>query len=216
LQLIINQQNDRKAPVISFSYSKEEAEELRPGVFSTGIDGLYYLPHRIFADNRGFYTELARVPEIDELTGDKFMIKQTNLSMSVTNVARGMHAEDWNKLATVLTGRCFSALADVRPGSATFGKVETFVFGPDEGELQGSLYISRGLANSFAVLEGPAYYLYAVDALYAGRNLNNDLAISLFDKDLAVNWPIPQEKMIISERDRSSVSLRDKYPEKFA
>lgn len=202
--------------MISFSYSKEEAEELRPGVFSTSINGLYYLPHRIFADQRGFYTELARVPEIDELTDGQFIIKQTNLSMSVTNVVRGMHAEDWNKLATVLTGRCFSALADVRPDSPTFGKVETFLFGPDERELQGSLYISRGLANSFAVLEGPVYYLYAVDALYAERDPNNDVAISLFDADLAINWPITQEKMIISERDRHSVSLRNKYPEKFS
>ena len=58
-------------------------------------------------------------------------------------------------------------------------------------------------------------YSYAVDKLYKDRNTDNDIAISLFDPDLGVEWPIDKEQMIISQRDIDTISLREKFPQKF-
>ena len=87
--------------------------------------------------------------------------------------------------------------------------------GPGEGAHFGSFYIPQGIANSFLVLEGPMLYSYAIDRLYKDRDQSGDAAISLFDPDLRVDWPIDKEQMIVSERDINTVSLREKYPQKF-
>jgi len=58
-------------------------------------------------------------------------------------------------------------------------------------------------------------YSYVVDRLYKDRNKNNDVAISLFDPDLGVDWPIDKDQMIISQRDIDVITIREKYPQKF-
>lgn len=178
-------------------------------IHSTSIDGLFFIAHKHFPDERGFYSELARTPEIDELTREIFAIKQLNQSRSNTNVTRGIHAENWNKLVTVTNGSCFCALVDIRKNSQTFGKFETIALGTTAGLLMGSIYISKGIGNSFCVVEGPADYVYAVDAVWAQRDKSFDVSINLFDPDININWPIPREQMIISQRDQQNISLKD-------
>lgn len=189
-------------------YQPSNENKLSETIHSTKINGLYFIPHKYFPDNRGFYTELARVPEIEAITGTNFTIKQLNQSRSNTNVIRGFHAEDWNKLVTVTSGLCFCALADFRKESSTFGLVETMYLGTAESALKGSIYISKGIGNSLCVTQGPADYVYAVDALWGERDASKDTAINLFDTDLAVEWPIPLDQMIISDRDRESINLK--------
>ena len=126
-----------------------------------------------------------------------------------------MHAEDWKKIITVINGLAFCALADVRPESATFGQVVNFRLGFGEGGLTGSLLVEEEIANSFCVLKGPVDYVYCVDRLYSERDPKGDVAISLFDPDLKIEWPIKREAMILSERDKNSISLRQRFPEKF-
>jgi len=189
--------------------------EIKPGVYKTKIEGLYYLSYNFTADERGFFAEVGHAHKIEAVTGQPFKIAQINHSRSNLNVIRGMHAEGWNKLTTVINGLAFSALGDVRPESPTFGRVETFEFGPDNGGLKGSLYISQGIANSVCVLKAPVDYIYCVDKLYQDRDPRGDQAISLFDPDLAIAWPIKREQMIISTRDKDAVMLRQKFPQKF-
>jgi dTDP-4-dehydrorhamnose 3,5-epimerase len=191
-------------------------QEIREGVYKTKIDGLYYLSYNFFSDERGFFAEVGHTHKIEAITGQPFKIAQVNHSRSNLNVVRGMHAEGWNKLTTVINGLAFSALADVRPDSPTFGQVETFEFGPDNGGLKGSLFISMGIANSVCVLKAPVDYIYCVDKLYQDRDTKGDQAISLFDPDLKIAWPIAKDKMIISERDKNAVTLRQKFPQKFS
>lgn len=189
--------------------------EVQPGIFKTVIGGLYYLAYSFAADERGFFAEVGHSHKIEAVTGRPFKIAQINHSRSQANVARGLHAEGWNKLVTVINGLAFSSLADVRPDSPTFAKVELFELGPDNGGLKGSLYISSGIANSVCVLKAPVDYIYCVDKLYADRDKAGDQAISLFDPDLNIPWPLDRSKMIISERDKTAVFLRQKFPEKF-
>jgi len=191
------------------SFTPDQENKISETIHKTAIDGLYYIPHKYFPDDRGFYSELVRTPEVDALTGQTFIAKQFNQSRSKTNVIRGFHSEDWNKLVTVTNGVCFCALVDLRKDSPTFGKSETFYLGIGENALKGSIYISKGIGNSVCVVEGPADYIYAVDAIWAERNTDNDKAINLFDPDIAIEWPIKREKMIISDRDLQSVNLKD-------
>lgn len=184
-------------------------------IYETGITGLWFLAHKKFSDDRGFYAELSRIPEVEEVFGAPFKTQQLNLSYSETNVVRGFHAEQWNKLITAITGTCFCVLADIRPDSTTFGKTEQFLLGDGQDCLEGSLFVTAGIANSVCVLNGPANYLYAVDQLYSQRDPSGDVAISLFDQDLAVDWPISREQMILSDRDTAAISLREKYPKAF-
>lgn len=189
--------------------------EVAKGIFSTNLNGIFYIAHSTFKDDRGFFSEVVRFPELEAITGQPFVVKQVNHARSDKNVARGIHTEDWNKYVTITQGVCFSAVADVRPESPTFGKVETFVLGHGENALDGSLYLPAKIGNSLCVLEGPVDYLYFVDRLYADRDKAGDLAISLFDQDLNIQWPIPKEQMIISERDMKAVTLRERFREKF-
>lgn len=198
-------------------YQPKPDLQLSKNVFKTDIDGLYYIDFKKHNDNRGFFAELAKIPEIDTITGEDFTIKQSNLSYSYTNVVRGMHAEGWNKLVTVVTGTAFCALADIRPDSPTFSQVVNFQFSmldADKG-LSGGLYVAAGIANSICVLEGPVSYIYGVDKLYEDRDPSGDKAISIFDQDLNISWPIDEGDMILSDRDRDTITLREMYPEKF-
>lgn len=184
-------------------------------VYETAIEGLFYIAHEVHPDERGFYAELALVPDIVAATKVSFDVVQISQARSMTNVARGFHAESWNKLVTVMTGRALSVIADIRPDSPTFLNTERFLLGQGEGTLTGSLLITSGIGNSYCVLTGPADYLYCVDQLYRERDPGGDAAVSLFDPDLGVSWPIPQEQMILSVRDKQAKTLRELYPEKF-
>lgn len=189
--------------------------EIFEGIFETGIKGIWYLARKSFSDERGFFSEVAHINKLEKLIGKPLVIKQINHSRSIEHVTRGMHAEDWKKLITVVSGAAFCALADVRPNSGDFGKVVSFNLGFGEGYLPGSLFVEEGIANSFCVVKGSVDYFYEVDRLYSERDPKGDVAISLFDPDLKIEWPLPQEQMILSERDKQSVSLRQRFPEKF-
>lgn len=196
-------------------YQPDRLQEVQPGIFKTSINGLFYLAYNFASDERGFFAEVGYTHKIEAATGQTFKIAQINHSRSLANVVRGMHAEGWNKLVTVINGLAFSALADVRPTSPTFGLVENFELGPDNGGLKGSLFISQGIANSVCVLKAPVDYIYCVDKLYVDRDKSGDQAISLFDPDLNIAWPLPRDKMILSERDKNAVTLRQKFPDRF-
>ncbi|CAN5229034.1 N/A [soil metagenome] len=197
------------------TYTPSPEREQVPGIFKTSINGLYFIAHKKHTDDRGFFAEILRINELEGAAHIDFRIKQVNHARSEKNVVRGIHAEDWNKLVFVSAGLAFCAICDVRPDSATFGKKEYFFMGVHQEALDGSLYVPAGLGNSVCILEGPVDYIYCVDRLYKERDPAGDVAISLFDPDLAVEWPLFKEDMIISERDKNSITLREKYPEKF-
>ena len=195
-------------------FDLQSAEKMGNGMFKTAIDGLFFVEKSFHEDDRGFFSEIGRIPEIEAVTGQPFVIKQINHARSNKNVVRGIHAEGWNKFIFVTQGKSFCALADLRPESSTFKSVQTFVLGFGEGALSGSLYVPMGVGNSYAVLDGPMDYVYFVDRLYADRNKSGDMAISLFDPELNIPWPIAKEEMILSERDKNCITLKEKFDSK--
>lgn len=197
------------------TYQPISENKLTDDVYKTSINGLYYVQHKTFHDERGFFSELGKLPEILKAVKSNFTVKQISQARSQPNVIRGIHAEDWNKYITVASGIAFSAIIDLRPESETFMNKETFLLGFGEDALDGSLLIPARCGNSMCVVEGPVNYLYLFDKLYSKRDPAGDVAISLFDPDLAIEWPIPREQMIISPRDLKAVTLRQRFAEKF-
>lgn len=175
---------------------------------TTSIPGLLLLERPIYKDERGFFREIFHKDELEEVSGINFDGVQMNHSLSVKGVIRGIHAEKWNKIICPLTGEVFIAIADIRPESPTFSKVETFVINDDNRK---SLFVPNGLANSLCVTsQEPVNYIYLVDAYYDGSDTR---AIAWDDPDLSINWPIKDP--IISDRDRGNPRLRELFPEKF-
>jgi len=184
--------------------------EVSTGIFRTKIEGLLYIQYKKFLDERGFFSDITGLKILEKVIGHRPEVKQINLAYSYTNVVRGLHAEGWNKLTTVMFGKGMSVLVDIRPNSPSFKQVEYFLFAPeDEDETQVGLYVPMGVANSIAVLKGPLLYHYAVDAFYDERNPAGDKALSLFDPTLNIQWPIEKDQMIFSERDRDSATLEE-------
>lgn len=191
------------------TFSLETATLIEDSVYKTSIEGLLYIDRKLLGDDRGFFSEVAHIPSIQKITSTDFFIKQINHARSEKNVVRGIHAEDWNKMIFLASGKAFCAVVDLRTESPTFKKVETFILGFDDESFHGGLFVPKGLGNSVAVLEGPLEYIYFVDKLYSERDPSGDVAVSLFDPELAIEWPIPKEVMIISERDKDAVELKE-------
>jgi len=159
--------------------------QLSDHFFKTKIEGLFFFQSPKLNDERGFFSQLLIMPELEQIIQKPFNIKQINHARSQANVTRGFHAESWNKLVTVTSGLAFSAVVDLRPDSPAYKQVECFLLGYDHQPEQGTgLYISKGLGNSICVLEGPLSYIYLVDQLYSNRTKGDDQAISLFDEQL--------------------------------
>jgi dTDP-4-dehydrorhamnose 3,5-epimerase len=196
-------------------FEPKQDNQIQNGVFKTQINGMFYIERPYHKDQRGFFSEVVKVPNIESYTGSPFQIKQINHARSEKNVIRGIHAEGWNKFVFIVSGVGFAAIVDVRTESSTFGNKEFFKLGLAEDALSGCLFLPSGIGNSICVLDGPLDYIYVVDKLYEDRDTSGDLAISVFDPDLQIPWPIKREDMIISERDINSITLREKHPEKF-
>lgn len=177
-------------------------------VKTTSILGLLILERPQFADERGFFREIFHLDEIEKTLNIDFKGVQMNHAYSKSGVIRGIHAENWNKIICPINGEVFVAIVDIRPDSDTFGKVETFVIN-DENRI--ALFVSKGLANSYAVMGSEDVdYIYLVDAYYDGTDQR---AIAYDDPDLKINWPV--ENPIISQKDQNNPKLRDLFPEKF-
>ena len=191
-------------------FSPSEDNHLAQGIHKTKLNGLFYVEHKVFPDDRGFFAEVAKIPELNEV-GFEFHPEngQINWAEMVANSIKGFHTEDWRKLITVMSGDAFCAIADVRPESETFKEVEVFRLGLGKKCLRGSLLLEAGLGNSVCAITGPVQYLYITDKMYKDRDPSGDQAISLFDPELGVEWPITKEQMIISERDKQAVSLKE-------
>jgi dTDP-4-dehydrorhamnose 3,5-epimerase len=171
------------------------------------LDGLLVIERKTIGDERGFFRESFRMSELDEARGTPTRFVQENHSRSRRGVLRGLHAENWEKLVYVPRGEVFTAIADIRPDSPTFGQIDTFNLGETN---RCKLFIPAGLAHGYCVLSDEADYLYQVTAYYDGSDTR---AVAWNDPDLAVPWPIADP--VLSERDQTAPSMRDLFPERY-
>jgi dTDP-4-dehydrorhamnose 3,5-epimerase len=178
-----------------------------PHVAPGPLAGLYVVDLDVHTDPDrpgGSFREVFHAGALREGGLPPFEPVQWNISESTEGTLRGFHAEPWNKLVHVAAGRVFAAIADLRADSATAGEVWT-------GELDRSraLFVSSGLGNAFQALSDIAVYAYLVDQHRASEARYP--AVAWDDPDLAVLWPITDERLALSTKDRENPSLRQHW-----
>jgi dTDP-4-dehydrorhamnose 3,5-epimerase len=176
----------------------------------TDIDGLLIVRWPTHPDERGFFRQTYQIGEIAEALGREITLRQGNHSRSQAGTLRGFHAEPWDKLVYVVRGRAFAVIADIRPASPTFGRVQCFHMGdPPDGEPI-RLFVSEGLANAFLARgDGVTDYLYDVSAYWQPGVEKRSVAWD--DPDLAAPWPTATP--LLSDADMANPTLRALYPE---
>ncbi len=168
-------------------------------IIKTPIDGLLVIEPDVFKDQRGYFIESYNEKRFHEI-GITSIFVQDNESQSSYGVIRGLHyqigAFAQAKLVRVVKGKVLDVAVDLRKNSPTFGNW----FGIElDDEKKNLFYIPRGFAHGFSVLSGTAVFSYKCDNFY---NKESERGILFSDSNLAVNWNIPTEKAIISDKDK--------------
>ena len=148
------------------------------------------------------FREVFRAEELEAAGVPLFRPVQWNVSESACGTLRGIHAEPWDKLLHVAHGEVFAAVADLRRDSPTAGQVWTGVLDGTSAVLVGG-----GLGNSFQVISDRAVVAYLVNDYW--RPGLTYPAVRFDDPDLAIPWPIADERLALSDKDRNAASLRE-------
>lgn len=170
------------------------------------IDGVVILEPRVFKDVRGYFFESFSQQEFDEkVMPIKFV--QDNESMSSYGVMRGLHYQRMpytqSKLVRCVKGAVLDVAVDIRKGSPTFGQHVAVELTEDNHR---QLFIPKGFAHGFAVLSETAIFQYKCDNFY---HPEADGGISIQDESLGIDWKIPMEDALLSEKDLKHACLKD-------
>lgn len=165
----------------------------------TNLKGCFTLQPWVFKDERGYFFESFNQKAFTELTGSHTVFVQDNQSLSAYGTVRGLHFQTGEhaqaKLVRVIEGRVFDIAVDMRKDSTTYGQW----FGTElSGENNLQLFIPKGFAHGFSVLSDTALFTYKCDSFY---HKAAEGGIRYDDPTLAIDWQIPRDKMILSEKD---------------
>ena len=175
-------------------------------LIKTAIDGLYIIEPRIFKDSRGYFFESFSQREFDEKVG-KITFVQDNESKSSYGVMRGLHFQrppfTQSKLVRCVQGAVLDVAVDIRKGSPTYGQ-HVAVELTEENHRQ--IFIPKGFAHGFAVLSETAVFQYKCDEFY---HPETEGGINIMDDCLDIDWRVPINRAVLSEKDTKYHSLRD-------
>lgn len=175
-------------------------------VIKTDIEGVVIIEPRIFEDARGYFFESFSQREFEEKVG-KIVFVQDNESKSSYGVMRGLHFQrppfTQSKLVRCVKGAVLDVAVDLRKGSPTYGKHVAVELTEDNHR---QFFIPQGFAHGFAVLSDEAVFQYKCDNFYAPQA---DGGISILDESLGIDWKIPTDKAILSEKDTKHPLLKD-------
>lgn len=175
-------------------------------VIKTAIEGVFIIEPRLFKDDRGYFFESFSQREFNEKIR-KVNFVQDNESKSGYGVLRGLHFQKppyaQSKLVRVIKGAVLDVAVDIRKGSPTFGKYVSVELTEDNHR---QFFIPRGFAHGFSVLTDEVIFQYKCDNFYAPKC---EGAIAWDDPDLGIDWRIPMDKAVLSEKDRKHPQLKD-------
>ena len=175
-------------------------------VIQTAIEGVVIIEPRLFNDARGYFFESFSQRDFDRLVRTVHFV-QDNESKSSYGVLRGLHFQKppyaQSKLVRVIKGAVLDVAVDIRKGSPTFGQ-HVAVELTEENHRQ--FFIPRGFAHGFSVLSPEVIFQYKCDNFYAPQS---EGALAWDDPDLDINWRIPSDKIILSEKDKHHPRLKD-------
>jgi dTDP-4-dehydrorhamnose 3,5-epimerase len=176
-------------------------------VTETKLKNCFVLEPVVFKDERGFLFVSFNKNTFEELTGQNGTFVQDNQSSSISGVVRGLHLQHGEhaqaKLVRVLEGKILDVAVDLRKESETYGQWVAVELSSDNKK---QLYIPRGFAHGFSVLSEVASVLYKCDNFY---HKESEVGIIYNDPDLNIDWQIPKESMIISDKDKGLSFFKD-------
>lgn len=175
-------------------------------VIKTDIEGLVIIEPKVFKDARGYFFESFSQREFDEKVRPIRFV-QDNESMSSYGVMRGLHFQappfTQSKLVRCVKGAVLDVAVDIRKGSPTYGRHVAVELTEDNNR---QFFVPRGFAHGFAVLSPTAVFQYKCDNFYAPQA---DGGISILDDSLGIDWHIPMDQALLSEKDTKHPLLKD-------
>ena len=175
-------------------------------IIETDIEGLVIIEPKVFGDARGYFFESSSQREFEEKVR-KINFVQDNESMSSYGVMRGLHFQAppfiQSKLVRCVKGKVLDVAVDIRKGSPTYGRHVAVELTEDNHR---QFFVPRGFAHGFAVLSETAIFQYKCDNFYAPQA---DEGISILDQSLGIDWQIPTDKVLLSDKDLKHALLKD-------
>ncbi len=175
-------------------------------IIKTEINGLFIVEPRVFRDSRGYFFESFNQREFAEKVAPVNFV-QDNESKSSYGVVRGLHFQkppyDQAKLVRVVSGKVLDVAVDLRSGSPTYGKYCSVEL---SGDNQRQFFIPKGFAHGFSVLSEEVVFQYKCDNFYTP---GSEGSVLWDDPDIGIDWGIPYEDVILSEKDRKSPLFKD-------
>jgi dTDP-4-dehydrorhamnose 3,5-epimerase len=173
----------------------------------THLKGCFIIEPKVLHDERGFFMESFNQNTFNIGIGHEVTFVQDNQSYSSKGVLRGLHYQTGEhaqaKLVRVLEGEVLDIAIDIRPGSETFGQSCSILL---TAENKKQFFIPRGFAHGFIVLSEKATFFYKCDNFY---NKESEGGIIYNDPALEINWEIPEDELIISEKDKVLPTLQN-------
>lgn len=156
-------------------------------------------------DDRGAFLEWLKLPTLEEVLGHPFNILQANTSISKRGTLRGIHFADFPigqaKYVTCSRGSVIDFIIDIRIGSPTFGKWDSVLL---DTEARKAVYLSEGLGHAFLALDDHSTVSYLVSDIYRP---GSEHAINPLDPQIGLSFPLPQDQLLISEKDLAAPDL---------
>ena len=173
-------------------------------VIKTDIEGVVIIEPQLFGDSRGYFMESYSERDFARLVAPVRFV-QDNESRSRYGVVRGLHYQrepySQSKLVRCLEGRVLDVVVDIRPESPTYGKYVAVELSADNHR---QLFIPKGFAHGFAVLSKEALFAYKCDEFY---HPEAECGIAWDDTTLSIDWGLPKEDIILSEKDKGYNNL---------
>ena len=173
----------------------------------TNIPDVIIIEPEIHGDERGYFVETFRQDKLEKFLGHSVNFVQDNESKSSRGVLRGLHYQlgtaSQSKLVRVISGRVLDVTVDIREGSPTFGQHIAIEL---TSENKRQLFVPRGFAHGFLVLEDETVFAYKVDNYYSPEN---DRGMAFNDPSLAIDWQLETSMFNLSEKDTKQPLLKD-------
>ncbi len=167
-------------------------------VIKTDIEGPLIIEPKVFGDARGYFFESFSQREFDAKVGELRFV-QDNESCSCRGVMRGLHFQmppfTQAKLVRCVRGAVLDVAVDIRRGSPTYGRHVAVELTEDNHR---QFFVPKGFAHGFSVLSEVAVFQYKCDEFY---HPEADAGISILDESLGIDWRIPLEEAVLSEKD---------------
>ncbi len=173
----------------------------------TKIEDVIICEPEVFADERGYFFESFRSDELENFLGYKVNFCQDNESKSKYGVLRGLHFQKapyvQTKLVRVMHGNVLDVAVDIRKGSPTYGEHVSVEL---SAENKRQLFVPRGFAHGFVVVSQTATFAYKCDNYFSAQY---ERGLLFNDKELDIDWKIPERDLLLSEKDKNQPCLED-------